>query len=331
MRAAGHQECCRKHWVSCRQLAAAAASHRHRFACFGLQLPFVLRGNGAHALHFAFAGVLANLATWTGLCWGAATPSAVGVALCEQSSLTACCSLLPAGHGWTCAACTLINPPAFLACSACGSARTRLGAAAAAAAGNEHAGHPAQQQQQQTGPSNGSTAGGWACGACTYHNPTSAAACGMCGAEGPAATAAAAQAAAAIERAAGVGLAPAAGEAAGAALVSSRRQTDATAGAAAAGAATAAAAAAAAASSLLPALSGLYTLDCGCRLPAEEAQGHLQQLAGALPDSLAASVSHFCCPVQVRLLTGCFTSLHLVPAALPLHSAARLSRHLWYP
>ena len=243
--------------------------------------------------------------------------------------LTTCCSLLPAGQGWDCSACTLINPPAFLACSACGSVRSRPGAAAAAAAGNEHAEHPAQQQ---TGPSNGGTAGGWACGACTYHNPASAAACAMCGAEGPGATAAAAQAAAAIERAAGVGLEPAAGEAAGAALVASQLQADATARAAAAGAATAAAVtAAASAAASLPARSGLYTLDCGCRLPAEEAQGHLQQLAGVLPDSLVAAASHFCCPVQVRMLAGCFSSLHLVPVAVALCLAARLSWNLSEP
>ena len=40
----------------------------------------------------------------------------------------------PAGQGWPCAACTFLNPPTFLACSVCGTARTQPAAAAGAAA-----------------------------------------------------------------------------------------------------------------------------------------------------------------------------------------------------
>lgn len=239
-------------------------------------------------------------------------PSVAGVALLPSAQLdplrpSPWGSSLADGQGWTCSMCTLINPPAFLACSACGSARSQRPALGAAAVDGpaEHGVQP--QQQQPAGLSNGGTASGWACGACTYHNAASAAACDVCGAEGPAATAAAAQTAAATEQAADIEEARAAGGVADAAPVDMPPQADPEAGAAAT-------AAAAAAGASLPALSGLYTLDCGCRLPAEEAQRHLQLLAGAPTDSLVAAVRHFRCPVTVSSGCRCCAPQHFLAA-----------------
>ena len=189
-------------------------------------------------------------------------------------------------------ACTFLNPPAYLACNVCGTERRNPNAAgepsvaaAAAAAAVAPAAGGQQEDEERQADAGRST---WKCGACTYRNRAGVGACEMCTAAAPGSTQVAPDRSAA--------------QAAAAASASARPPalaalcfTQAALGRGKAG----------------PQLTGDFTLDCGCRLPAAEAQERLQQAAAALPSTLSALARHFLCTRQVR-------GLHRSPRAMLL-------------
>ncbi|KAI3429429.1 hypothetical protein D9Q98_005523 [Chlorella vulgaris] len=159
--------------------------------------------------------------------------------------------------------------------------------------------------------------GSWPCSVCTFHNPAAFLACTMCGSEranpgGGAVDRLAPDAAAVAAEAVEVEVGEAA-VALGAEPTPSSRNVTLTAGSADAGAAA-------------PRLTGSFTLDCGCRLPAAYAQAQLRQPAAALPASLPLLARHFLCPRESCQQPMTRRDLE---ALLGPDCAAKMDRHMW--
>lgn len=208
---------------------------------------------------------------------------------------------------WSCSTCTFLNQPRYLACEVCGTERpnprrSTATPGAAAAAGTAAAAitaavcedEPKLLQRSNLQDPQQMPCTHWVCTACTFENEAGGAECDMCGtaAAGAAGQTRGAGAAGAAAAPTPPPLAAAAGQ--GEVLL---RQPPA---AAAPRPQPAGAVETGAQLPALPALSGMYTLDCGCRLLAAEVQQHLQQAAAGLPHGLPAIVCHFCCPQKVR-------------------------------